>query len=386
MSYQAISKNEVAVGKPVGVTLFNKIRDNFEYFNSQIGSAGGGGAIPNGSFEVDSDKDGKPDNWAWSGYNGGNLDLVSVEGGAGWRSVRITHPGGNGNGGGILESDYLPCAAGDIRSFSLLHWVTADGLHNKVEVHFFGANKSPLSGGYEQILFDTVNSPQTPERLILPFVPPAGAHYFKILLYGGMPGDAQGGEVYFDDVCLGDPSQTSVPMWGEVTRNMDKITEPYSELQSLNPYLPGGRCSMGFEATNLSGNKITRYLIMAPGVAPQDWAFIVLGESGGKPKEIWYASLHPCLFNGDDPVAVNVPWRNLPFKDDQGNDLKYYALAPKQIAQIKQKQKNDRSRSFGDILLGCEFSGSQDTWHSKVLINGVSKTVDYPYLKDMRLP
>jgi hypothetical protein len=386
MGYQAISDNEVAIGKPAGLMLFKKIKNNIEYLYDQIGSAGTGGAIPNGSFEVDSDNNGYPDNWTWGGYNGGTLDLVTVDGGAGSRSVKITHPGGNGNGGGTLESDYLSCAAGDIRSFSLLHWAH-DGLRNKVAAHFFDAVKKPLSEGYEQILFDTVYSPPTPERLILPFVPPAGAHFFKVLLYGGVPDEAQAGEVYFDDVCLGDASQTIVPMWGEVTRNMDTKDE-YGVFESLNPYLPGGRCSMGFEATkNLSGNKITRYLIMAPGVVPQDWAFVafnrdILFNSPAKPQEIWYAPLHPCLFNGDDPKKIIHPWDPSPsYQWDH-----FISLDPQQIAQIKQKQKEDRSRSFGDILLGCKFYGSKLEKTRNVLINGAMTSVTYKYLTNMNLP
>jgi hypothetical protein len=380
MPYQAILDAEVGVGRPITASFGKKVKDNFDFLYNQVGSAGAGGSIPNGSFEVDSDNNGYPDNWNWSGYGGGKLELVTIEGGAGRRTVKITHPGGNGNGGGTLESDYLPCAAGDIRSFSLLHWAQ-EGLNNKVAVHFFDDTQKPLSSGYEQVLFDTVYSPLTPERLILPFVPPAGAHFFKVLLYGGVPDEATAGEVYFDDVCLGDVSQTSVPMWGEVTRRLKSEKEPKQiTIQDLNPLSPGGRFSIGFETTNPSKEPITRYLIMAPGVVPQDWAFVLQEDlNSRKPKGIWYAPLHPCLFNGDDPAIIS-PWRNIP------SEHLVAALTPKQIAQIKQKQRmENRSQSFGDILWNCKFLGQKTGGRRNVLINGTMTSVKYEYFPEMKL-
>ena len=71
MSYSALTTDETTAGKPGKQSLFRKIKDNFDYLYSLIASQSAGAGVPNGSFEIDSDSDGVPDNWTRSLYSGG---------------------------------------------------------------------------------------------------------------------------------------------------------------------------------------------------------------------------------------------------------------------------------------------------------------------------
>ena len=59
MAYSPITTTEITVGKPTKRSLWQKLKDNFDYLFGQTTPGG----LLNGSFEYDSDGDGIPDNW-----------------------------------------------------------------------------------------------------------------------------------------------------------------------------------------------------------------------------------------------------------------------------------------------------------------------------------
>jgi hypothetical protein len=108
MSYDALTAAEIAVGKPVTNELMTKIKDDLDYLYSGLASVVGPGTeILNGSLEIDADADGVPDLWALHEYPAGTGEFDTATPMHGERAFKFTHPGGAGNGGGYLRSDFL---------------------------------------------------------------------------------------------------------------------------------------------------------------------------------------------------------------------------------------------------------------------------------------
>ena len=107
MGYSAILSSEVDVDSPGKAELFQKIKDNFDYLYSLIG---GPVEVPNGSFEIDTDADGVPDNWTLNLYAGGSAAFDTITPAHGSRAYKFTRTSGAGNGGGYLESGYMECS------------------------------------------------------------------------------------------------------------------------------------------------------------------------------------------------------------------------------------------------------------------------------------
>jgi hypothetical protein len=96
MGYSALLSTEVDVDSPVNTTLIQKIKDNFDYLYSAIGSTGQ--APVNGSFEIDSDADGIPDNWARGLYSGGSAAHDATTPFHGAKAYKFSRAAGAGNG------------------------------------------------------------------------------------------------------------------------------------------------------------------------------------------------------------------------------------------------------------------------------------------------
>ncbi len=111
MAYEALTAGEVDVGSPVSSSLLTKIKDNLDYLYGAMESAQTG--LLNGSFEIDSDHDGKPDNWEIQVYPGGTVQLYQANVLHGQNSLAFVHPGGASNGGtdavnALIELDRRP--------------------------------------------------------------------------------------------------------------------------------------------------------------------------------------------------------------------------------------------------------------------------------------
>ena len=100
MGYDAILSTEVDVDSPGKAELFQKIKDNFDYLYSLIG---GPVEVPNGSFEIDTDADGVPDNWTLNLYAGGSAAFDTTTPAHGANAYKFTRASGASNGRGYLE-------------------------------------------------------------------------------------------------------------------------------------------------------------------------------------------------------------------------------------------------------------------------------------------
>jgi len=200
MAYEAITDAEVQAGKPVvGPGGFGeKVKKNFDYLYGQIGSNGAAG-LQNGSFEIDSDGDGVPDGWSLNLYPGGTGALEEGSPAHGSRAWKFTHPGGGGNGGGTLTSDYVPCSEIAIWSLEFMHWCDTEGMKNEVEALFYDKDKLYLGS---QTIFTSTTSSTTPILYFRSISPPAGSRYFKLRLIGGKSDTSQGGSAWFDGVAV----------------------------------------------------------------------------------------------------------------------------------------------------------------------------------------
>jgi hypothetical protein len=106
MAFDSISTAEIAVDKPITSELMNKYKNRDDFLNGQIGTFQSVG-VQNGSFEVDSDSDGQPDSWTPTFFTNGTGIITTSTSLEGANSYQFTHPGGAGNGGGKLVSDFI---------------------------------------------------------------------------------------------------------------------------------------------------------------------------------------------------------------------------------------------------------------------------------------
>lgn len=195
MAWDPINEAELTPGGAI-LKHMRQAWNCLKFLFGQIGTIASTG-VQNGSFEVDSDGNGQPDNWTLSTYLGGAGTLVTDAPAHGAKALRLTHPGGAGNGGGYYESDYVICSS-LIKAFhGFVHWASAAGMHNKVVVRYFDKAKVYLSSAD---LYDSTDNPTTPTYFIVAFQPPANARYYKLQLIGGHSDTDVAGAAYFDGV------------------------------------------------------------------------------------------------------------------------------------------------------------------------------------------
>lgn len=155
MGYTALSSADVIAGKYVSEALMSNIKENFDYLYANIGGGGGGGGggnlVTDGGFEIDADSDGLPDNWTISLYTGGGATLITtatswVSPVCGAKSMCVIHPGGDGNGGAIVASDYFDVSPWDYQELIMIFYGSVTALNNTVGLQYFNASK--VSVGY----------------------------------------------------------------------------------------------------------------------------------------------------------------------------------------------------------------------------------------------
>ncbi|WKZ32920.1 MAG: hypothetical protein QY316_00505 [Thermodesulfobacteriota bacterium] len=205
MAYEAITDNDIVVGRPAKRSLWQKIKGNFEHLFS-IAVEGG---LKNGSFETDTDEDGIPDNWTRSLYPGGSAGFDTDNPMHGTRAYRFTHPGGGGNGGGYLDSDYVEVSSLDQNSIKLNIRSSVSGIRNIVQVRYFDKDKVFLSSAD---LYNATAPDANARSLSYNFTPPANARYIKIRLIGGYTDTDVAGSTYFDGVQLFQSPDTAITL------------------------------------------------------------------------------------------------------------------------------------------------------------------------------
>lgn len=195
MSYQAITTDEVSGDKPGTDSLFSKIKDNFDYLYALSGDVID---VPNGTFEIDADADGIPDNWTRSLYAGGSGAFDTTTPAQGAKAYKFTRTSGAGNGGGYLESGYLPISEYISPKVQFKLKASAAGMKNIVRLRYFDKDKVDLSS--DEDIYSSTANPTSWTSYTRWGIPPANARYMKIRLIGGYTDTDVAGDIYFDDV------------------------------------------------------------------------------------------------------------------------------------------------------------------------------------------
>ncbi|MBE0556302.1 MAG: hypothetical protein IH628_03635, partial [Proteobacteria bacterium] len=193
MSFITLPTADIQVGKPIDQELMQLIKDNFDDLNTRMTSLTSGD-IPNGSFEVDSDNDGIPDNWTRYLYSGGSGAFDTTTPAHGSKAYKLTQT--TSAGGGYLESDYVPCSEYGYVNVRAIHKASVAGMNNAIQLVYYTAAKALISGVY---VYSSTANPTSWTEIIRTDLPPAGARFVKVRVFGGYP-SATTGVAYWDDV------------------------------------------------------------------------------------------------------------------------------------------------------------------------------------------
>ncbi len=195
MAFEPLTEEEIQPDRFAKNEVFEKIRNDLNYLYEQMNP---GFSLRNPQFELDVDADGIPDGWTVSYYPGGSGGFEIANPLFGAKSWKFIHPGGSGNGGGYLESDYIPCGWGAVLPLSLMINATASALVVKVQVRFYD---KALAFILSRDMYAPANAPTIPTRVnISGTIAPNDARFVKYRLVGGDPANATAGYVRFDDL------------------------------------------------------------------------------------------------------------------------------------------------------------------------------------------
>ena len=152
----------------------------------------------NGSFEIDTNEDGEPDEWTITEYSpDGVIALDDTTQSHGAQSLKFTSIG---NGGGIADSDtYIECTDGEYFRISFNYKSSVVDVRNVVEIQFYTSAKALISS--TTLLDDSATNPTswTLQKYEAVLTPPT-ARYAKLKFTGCHASDATVGSTWFDDV------------------------------------------------------------------------------------------------------------------------------------------------------------------------------------------
>lgn len=192
MAFTSVTEAEIANGQFVTHSLLTKVKDNFDALHAGMAGVSG---LSNGSFEIDSDNNGSPDNWTITLYSGGSSALYTTAPAHGATALSFVHPGGSGNGGGYADSDYFEVDGVSAVMVTGIHWVTAAGMKCEVIIKWYTAAKVGIS---DTTLFSSTSNPTAAIRTTWTAFPPSTARYAKLEVVGGKSDTNVAGTAYFD--------------------------------------------------------------------------------------------------------------------------------------------------------------------------------------------
>jgi hypothetical protein len=345
--FTALTVAEIAQGKFIHADLMSKIKDNLDYLYG-MASGGQGPQVINGSFDIDSDSDGLPDSWACTPYTGGTIALETTSPDHGAKSLKFVHPGGVLNGGGNALSDYIEVSELLTYTLNFIHWASAAGMKNKVQLSYYTKAKVELGAGSPVSLYDSTANPTSPTAYTYQFTPPATTRYIKIRVIGGFTDTNVAGSAYFDNIRVASAIQTADIVNAVITEvkmaaaaiSQAKLKTSTGEVSTdstsgANLTLPGGEYGFYPQIKSPNGVGLTAYvaglfvgtsyttnihIIMASactGYAQQryvtssgevNWLFFLRDKTTKKIKASWICSDHPCFGNGGDPESIQHPF------------------------------------------------------------------------------
>lgn len=383
MGYEALTEDEIAVGKPGRNELFAKMKANFDYLYGLIGAGNIAGIIPNASFEIDSDEDGVPDQWTKNLYAGGAGGYETSDVIHGAKAYKFTHPGGAGNGGGYLTSDYIEAAGGT--HLAVLFWLKTNNAAIKVQgvVACYDKDKIYIS---TQIFYSSVSNPTSWAQRYGAASLPAGTRYIKIQLQGGTDDVNQPGVVYFDYVefliveqkiedgattesKIGAAAVSQVKLktsTGSVSTYLtagQNLTLPggtygfYPQIKVLNHNYPGNaQLGQNIGSESYVTNIWLRAGYLSPSMAiyaqqryvtasgKDSWLFILYDKKEKQIVSTWYAPDHPSYGQGGDEKKLPHPFPDY-FKKEPPDNCEIILIDLAQTKELEKRQTSNRTVS-----------------------------------------
>ncbi|MFA5354364.1 MAG: hypothetical protein WC291_09045 [Thermodesulfovibrionales bacterium] len=284
MAFDPLLSAEIQTGKPVSRALWQKVKDSLDFLYGNITAAQGGEGIANGSFEIDADSSGVPDSWTRNTYPGGSGAYETTSPAHGAKAYKFVHPGGAGNGGGYLESDYVTMTTHAPLSLFWISWASVAGIKVKVEVEFFTKAKVTISS---LTVFESTNNPTSAMlrgACISHKAIPSTACFCKIRLIGGYTDTNVAGTVYFDFVTVGGSrSILSEVTPHEITEQTTTSTS-YVDVYSFIESVPRGSLASPYAAP-LTGYDVE---IKNATLGQKAYARLRIGTTYGTAKEVTY--------------------------------------------------------------------------------------------------
>jgi hypothetical protein len=200
MPFTSLSKPDT--GDTTRKTLADGIIDNLGFLYGVYSSLHSV-SVPNGSFELDIDGGGEPDEWVTTLFTGGSRTIDTTAGNFihGGKALKFIHPGGPGNGGGYVTSaDFFEWNEKTAMVLQWSHKVSAATMRDKVDVHFYDSTQTLIS---TSSLYTSITNPTSwTVQMSAPAVPPANTRYAKIKITGGDSSVNVVGSSWWDDIRL----------------------------------------------------------------------------------------------------------------------------------------------------------------------------------------
>jgi hypothetical protein len=420
--YSALTTAEVSQEAPASTELMTKVKGNFDYLYASFARAQGPQII-NGSFELDSDADGQPDNWTCEEYAGGTIALETTDPAHGAKALKFIHPGGASNGGGYADTDYIEISELTVLAIGFIHWATAAGMKNKVQARYFTKAKIELSPGSPVDIYNSTSNPTSETAFIYSFTPPATARYMKVRLIGGYTDTDVAGTAYFDDVRLnGNPvadlsvSEAKLAARAVAQAKLKTSSGEVTTTSTVGEHLtmPGGEYGFWplFKAGG-AGYSVTAQLITAlivgtsyvtniymlvsgnTGYCKQRyvtssgevfWVFLLKDKSTGAVLASYAAPDHPCFGNGGKPAVTPHPFGNYDPKKHEIvviNPTIEELAAIDRACDVEDEATPDRSRL--DVILN-DYDHDTDAkgleWPTEAVTVGLPKGHDWKRAAD----
>jgi len=410
MSYSALTAAETAQDAFITAELMDKIKDNFAFLYGEYSEIT---ALINGSFETDADADGVPDNWTKSLYPGGSGAFETASPAHGAKSWKFIHPGGAGNGGGYLTSDYVGCSELITYFVSFILWASAAGMKNIVRISYYTAAKVAVSS---TDIYSSTANPTSETAYNLQFTPPATARFFKILLIGGYTDTDVAGSVYFDNIQFGEAiaqghlktsyfeaafvagSSELVEITGgeyahwpqvKITSTNDGYAKTVSSSSICNGFSSSINTAYHSYAeitfADEGAGSVTLKFRYHTSSGEIFWIFIKRDKLTRKVKCASAAPDHPCFGNGGKPLLVPHPFGKY---DPETEEIIVINPSAAQLSEMKRSQavgdedKPDRSL-IGIILSDYEIDEESDpAWPDKAVTVASADGADWKSLPE----
>jgi hypothetical protein len=399
MAYISIATSDIAVDKPITNELMTQVKDNLDYLYGAIGI--NVGEIANGSFEVDSDADGTPDNWTLSLYAAGAGSVSTNTPGHGEKCFIFTRTSGAGNGGGQLLSDYIAVStvAAPWVSFALKQ--SSAQPRTKVLVRPYTAQKATLA---DSTIYDSTANPTAWTDNHYRITLPTSACFVKIALQGGTTDHNFAGTIAFDNIRIGEQNPTEHIKTVNITQaELKTSTGSVSQGQGGwgNQSLPGGEYgfypqTQGNSSASLTaqickmitgGRSAYIYLEVAGGSGDEFgyayqryvtssgeifWIFICKDKNTKQIKNTYFAPDHPCFGGGGDPLSKPHPF---PDYNPDIEEIIVINLSQEDAKELRYKKWQEKKPAQEIFLRDYEIVEKETEWPSIPITVGLS---DYP--------